>query len=167
MGLASAIGDALEAAGLAEVDGVRTNISGCTNSCGQHHIADIGFFGAERRAHGRSAPGYQMLLGGYVGQEQAEFGQKALRLPAKAAPEAAVRVIGRYADEREYGETFNSWLERAGGAQGRGRLAEGPRRVPRPGGERGLLRRLRRDRAVREGNRRVGVRSLMALLHRQ
>ena len=43
--------------------GVRTNISGCTNSCGQHHVADIGFFGAERRAHGRSAPGYQMLLG--------------------------------------------------------------------------------------------------------
>ncbi len=69
-GLADAIGEALEAAGLAEVDGVRTNISGCTNSCGQHHIADIGFFGAERRAHGRSAPGYQMLLGGYVGNER-------------------------------------------------------------------------------------------------
>ena len=69
-GLADAIGEALETAGLAEVDGVRTNISGCTNSCGQHHIADIGFFGAERRAHGRSAPGYQLLLGGYVGDEQ-------------------------------------------------------------------------------------------------
>ena len=115
-GLASAIGEALEAAGLAEVDGVRTNISGCTNSCGQHHIADIGFFGAERRAHGRSAPGYQMLLGGYVGEERAVFGQKALRLPAKAAPEAAVRVIARYSEGREYGETFGSWLERSGGA---------------------------------------------------
>ena len=97
-GLADAIGDALEAAGLAEVEGVRTNISGCTNSCGQHHIADIGFFGAERRAHGRSAPGYQMLLGGHVGDEKIEFGAKALRLPAKAAPEAVVRVVGRYAD---------------------------------------------------------------------
>ena len=115
-GLASAIGEALEAAGLAELDGVRTNISGCTNSCGQHHIADIGFFGAERRAHGRSAPGYQMLLGGYVGNEQAEFGQKALRLPAKAAPEAAVRVVSRYATEREFGESFGTWLARVGGA---------------------------------------------------
>ncbi|MCP4434361.1 MAG: nitrite/sulfite reductase [Actinomycetia bacterium] len=115
-GLASAIGEALEAAGLAELDGVRTNISGCTNSCGQHHIADIGFFGAERRAHGRSAPGYQMLLGGYIGNEQAEFGRKALRLPAKSAPEAAVRVIGRYANEREVGEAFGTWLERVGGA---------------------------------------------------
>jgi sulfite reductase beta subunit-like hemoprotein len=115
-GLASAIGDALEAAGLAEVDGIRVNISGCTNSCGQHHIADIGFFGAERRAHGQSAPGYQMLLGGYIGNEQAEFAQKALRLPAKAAPQAAVRVVSRYATERDFGESFTAWLARAGGA---------------------------------------------------
>ncbi len=115
-GLADAIGEALADAGLAEVEGVRTNISGCTNSCGQHHIADIGFFGAERRAHGRSAPGYQMLLGGYVGDERIEFGAKALRLPAKAAPEATVRVVGRYASEREFGETFQAWLARVGGA---------------------------------------------------
>ncbi|MET0491207.1 MAG: nitrite/sulfite reductase, partial [Acidimicrobiales bacterium] len=90
-GLADAIGARLEEEGLAEVGGVRTNISGCTNSCGQHHASDIGFFGAERRAHGKAAPGYQMLLGGYVGQAKIEFGRKALRLPARNAPEAAVR----------------------------------------------------------------------------
>ena len=117
-GLANAIGEALEAAGLGEIEGVRTNISGCTNSCGQHHIADIGFFGAERRAHGRSAPGYQMLLGGYVGQEKIEFGKTALRLPAKAAPEAMVRVVSRFSTEREFGEKFPSWLERSGGPKG-------------------------------------------------
>ena len=115
-GLAKAIGERLEEEGLAEVGGVRTNISGCTNSCGQHHAADIGFFGAERRAHGRSAPGYQMLLGGYVGQEQIHFGDKALRLPAKAAPEAVVRVVRRFAEERSAGETFRGWLDRSGGA---------------------------------------------------
>ena len=103
-GLADAIGARLEEEGLAEVGGVRTNISGCTNSCGQHHASDIGFFGAERRAHGKAAPGYQMLLGGYVGQETIEFGRKALRLPARNAPEAATRVVRRYADEREAGE---------------------------------------------------------------
>ncbi|MFM2070753.1 MAG: hypothetical protein RLZZ623_1016 [Actinomycetota bacterium] len=115
-GLAKALGDALEAEGLAEVGGVRINISGCTNSCGQHHAADIGFFGAERRAHGKSAPGYQMLLGGYVGQEQIHFGDKATRLPAKAAPQAAVRVIRQFASERAAGETFRGWLDRSGGA---------------------------------------------------
>jgi len=116
-GLADAIGAALDEAGLADVGGIRTNISGCTNSCGQHHISDIGFFGAERRAHGKAAPGYQMLLGGYVGQTQVHFGEKALRLPAKNAPEAAVRVVRRFAEEREAGEVFRSWLDRVGGAK--------------------------------------------------
>ena len=116
-GLAKAIGEALEAEGLAEVGGVRINISGCTNSCGQHHTSDIGFFGAERRAHGQSAPGYQMLLGGYVGQEQVHFGQKALRLPAHNAPQATVQVIRRFVDERQAGENFPTWLERSGGAK--------------------------------------------------
>jgi sulfite reductase (ferredoxin) len=115
-GLADAIGDALDDAGLADVGGVRVNISGCTNSCGQHHSSDIGFFGAERRAHGKAAPGYQMLLGGYVGQTQIEFGQKATRLPAKRAAEATVHVVRRFANERLAGELFNDWLGRAGGA---------------------------------------------------
>ncbi len=116
-GLAKAIGERLEEEGLAEVGGVRINISGCMNSCGQHHTADIGFFGAERRAHGVAAPGYQMLLGGYVGQEQAIFGDKALRIPAKTAPEAAVRVVRRFAEERSAGETFRQWMDRVGGAK--------------------------------------------------
>jgi sulfite reductase beta subunit-like hemoprotein len=116
-GLADDIGAALEKAGLADVGGVRINISGCTNSCGQHHVADIGFHGAERRAHGRPAPGYQLLLGGHIGNTEVEFGQRALRLPAKAAAEATVRLVGRYADERNPGEAFASWMERAGGAK--------------------------------------------------
>ncbi len=115
-GLASAIGEKLEEEGLAEVGGVRINISGCTNSCGQHHASDIGFFGAERRAHGKSLPGYQMLLGGYVGEEQIHFGEKALRLPAKNAPEAVARVVRQFAAERTAAETFQGWLARSGGA---------------------------------------------------
>ncbi|HYI60906.1 MAG TPA: nitrite/sulfite reductase [Acidimicrobiales bacterium] len=121
-GLASAIGETLEEEGLATVGGLRINISGCTNSCGQHHTADIGFYGAERRAHGTAAPGYQMLLGGYVGEERAEFGARALRLPAKAAPAAATAVVRRFNDERTAGESFRSWLDRSGGAKG---VAEG------------------------------------------
>ena len=115
-GLAKAIGDLLEEEGLADVGGLRINISGCTNSCGQHHAVDIGFFGVERRAHDQAAPGYTMLLGGYVGQEQIHFGDKALRLPAKTAPVAAVRVVRRFAEERQAGETFRGWLDRSGGA---------------------------------------------------
>src|SRR6185503_18935368 len=115
-GLAAAIGDRLEEEGLAEVPGVRVNISGCTNSCGQHHISDIGFFGLERRAHGQAAPGYQMLLGGRRGDMEIEFGQKATKLPAKVASQAVVRVVGKFAADRQAGESFASWLDRNGGA---------------------------------------------------
>ena len=131
-GLAADIGRALEEAGLAEVGGVRINISGCTNSCGQHHIADIGFNGAERRAHGRPAPGYQLLLGGHVGNTEIEFGHRALRLPAKAAAEATVRLVGRYADERTVGEPFSGWLERVRRGQGPRNRAQGPGLLARP-----------------------------------
>ncbi len=116
-GLGHAIGERLESEGLAEVGGIRVNISGCPNSCGQHHASDIGFFGAERRAHGRSAPGYQMLLGGHIGQQQMHFGDKALRLPARNAPEATVRVIRRFTEERQAGEAFRDWMQRVGGAR--------------------------------------------------
>lgn len=131
-GLAKAIGDRLEEEGLAEVGGVRINISGCSNSCGQHHASDIGLFGAERRAHGRPIPGYQLLLGGYVGEEQIHFGQKALRLPARNAPEGVARVVRKFADERQPGESFRGWMDRSGGATA---LAEGLREldhVPAP-----------------------------------
>jgi hypothetical protein len=57
-----------------------------------------------------------MLLGGYVGEEQIHFGEKALRLPAKAAPEAVARVVRRFAAERNAAETFQGWLARSGGA---------------------------------------------------
>ncbi|HVW34865.1 MAG TPA: hypothetical protein VHL53_20200 [Acidimicrobiia bacterium] len=115
-GLAAALDQALGEAGLAEVGGVRINISGCTNSCGQHHVADIGFFGVERRAQGRSAPGYQLLLGGHHGDTTVEFGEKAGHLPARTCPAAAVRIIGRFAAERTAGESFPAWVQRAGGA---------------------------------------------------
>ena len=64
-----------------------------------------GFNGAERRAHGRPAPGYQLLLGGHVGKTEIEFGQRAMRLPAKACAEATVRIVGRFAEERRSAKT--------------------------------------------------------------
>ncbi|TMK65391.1 MAG: nitrite/sulfite reductase [Actinobacteria bacterium] len=131
-GLADDIGNALEDAGLSEVGGVRINISGCTNSCGQHHISDIGFFGLERRAHGRPAPGYQMLLGGRVANMEIQFGEKASKLPAKRASEAVVRVVGKFAAERDAGETFSQWLDRAGGAKQVGTLVADLDNFPDP-----------------------------------
>ncbi|HLG01491.1 MAG TPA: nitrite/sulfite reductase [Acidimicrobiia bacterium] len=131
-GLADDIGRALEESGLGEVGDVSVNISGCTNSCGQHHISSIGFYGLERRAHGRSAPGYQMLLGGRVGREQIEFGEKAAKLPAKNAAAAVVRIVGKFAEDRQAGERFHEWVDRAGGAKAVGALVADLDEFPDP-----------------------------------
>ena len=169
-GLAAAIGDALEDAGLAEVRGVRVNISGCTNSCGQHHISDIGFFGLERRAHGRAAPGYQMLLGGHLGdmrgrvrrQGHEAAGQDRAR-SGRAHRRPLQRASARPARRSRRGS------RRSGGAEGRRRHAEGSRPLPHSRRRPRVLRRLRRDRSVRRRGRRRGVRGDMtpARTHRR
>jgi hypothetical protein len=69
-------------------------------------------------------PGYQLLLGGYVGDEQIHFGQKALRLPARTAPEGVARVVRRFAEERNAAEPFSEWMKRVGGPE---KIADGLR----------------------------------------
>ena len=105
-GLAADIGDALEEAGLAEVGGRPHQHLRLHQLCGQHHIADIGFFGLERRAHGRAAPGYQMLLGGHVGDMEIEFGEKAIEAAGQARAEGGRAGRRAFAGERDAGETF-------------------------------------------------------------
>jgi sulfite reductase beta subunit-like hemoprotein len=119
-GLAAAIGDRLEEEGLAATVRAPGDVHAHAGNLGQHHISDIGFFGLERRAHGRAAPGYQMLLGGHLADTEVHFGEKATKIPAKNAPEAVVRVVRQFNEERQAGETFQAWLDRAGGARGVG-----------------------------------------------
>ena len=131
-GLAADIGTALEPAGLAEVGGIKINISGCTNSCGQHHIADIGFLGLERRAHGRAAPGYQMLLGGRLGNMEIGFGEKATKLPGQgrvAGGRPGRRPLRRRAQRRRDVLAVARPLRRR---RRGGHHAQGPRPLPRP-----------------------------------
>jgi hypothetical protein len=61
-----------------------------------------------------------MLLGGHLAETEVEFGDKATKVPAKTAPEAVVRVVRRFNEERQPGEMFQTWLARSGGAKGVG-----------------------------------------------
>jgi hypothetical protein len=61
------------------------------------------------------------------------FGQKALRLPAKAVPEAVVRLVAAYRDERQVGEDFRTHLERTGGATGAAEMLADLAEFPDPG----------------------------------
>jgi sulfite reductase (ferredoxin) len=114
-GLADAVTDALTEAGLHEVEGLRINISGCPNACGQHTSADLGFAGMARRdPSGNEAPGYRVYVGAAVGEGGVKFGHYVTKVPARKAPEVAVSLVGRYAVEREQGERFSDWVARTG-----------------------------------------------------
>ena len=116
-GLADDIGKALEEAGLADVGGVRINISGCTNSCGQHHIADIGFHGAERRAHGRPPPATSCCSAATSARPRSSSASGPCACRPRRAPRPRCAWSGRFADERQAGEDFTGWLNALGGAK--------------------------------------------------
>ena len=118
-GLARAVEDGLKAARLSgpDIDDIRVKISGCPNSCGQHHVADIGFFGGARKLNDRLTPHFQLLLGGLTEEGRAKFGEPVLKLPARRIPEAVVRIIELYRKDRQSAqEPFRVFAGRVGAA---------------------------------------------------
>jgi len=95
-----------------EVKKVRIKISGCPNSCGQHHIADIGFYGNARKIGERQAPYYQLMLGGEVSDKGVRFARQVLPLPGKRIPQALRELFAFYKQDRRPGESFRSWAQR-------------------------------------------------------
>ncbi|MFY9794665.1 MAG: nitrite/sulfite reductase [Candidatus Nitrosopolaris sp.] len=84
-------------------------ISGCPNSCGQHEIATIGFFGGASRIGTAMAPTYTMLFGGSAG-EQSELGKAIMRVPAKRVIDTIRKIIEIYKQERSDSETLSQWI---------------------------------------------------------
>jgi sulfite reductase beta subunit-like hemoprotein len=89
--------------------------SGCPNGCGQHHIADIGFYGASIKVGEHTIPAYVAHVGGVYEEGEVIYGQRLkVRLPAKRVPEAVERWLRMYENEREDGETFKAYSSRVG-----------------------------------------------------
>ena len=59
-------------------------------------------------------PHYVLLLGGRTREGEARFGQVVGRLPARRVPEAVERILKRYLEERQHGESFQAYLARVG-----------------------------------------------------
>ncbi|MEK6834314.1 MAG: nitrite/sulfite reductase, partial [Thermoproteota archaeon] len=86
-------------------------LSGCPNSCGQHEIATIGFFGGGGRMGKNMYPLYSMSLGGRA-DDQAMLGLSCLRVPAKRVIPVILKIIEIFKSEKKEGETLNSWIHR-------------------------------------------------------
>jgi sulfite reductase (ferredoxin) len=93
---------------------IRIKISGCPNSCGQHHVADIGFHGMSRKVDGDQAPYYQLLVGGSGAHNSPGFAKKLIPIHARRIPEAVDRIVNFYERERNPGESFQAFAQRQG-----------------------------------------------------
>lgn len=94
--------------------GLRIKASGCFNSCGQHHIADLGFYGVSRTIDGYSVPHFQVVLGGKWRDNGGAYGLAIGAVPSKRIPEAVERISDRFVSERQDQETFQEFVSRVG-----------------------------------------------------
>jgi len=118
MGLNQALGEALDKMEDIDplVEKMHIKASGCPNSCGQHHLASIGFHGAVMKGPGGQVPAYELFLGGRSTEEGGtKVGDRVkARIPAKRAPEALKTVLDYYLANRKDGEEFSPFIERVG-----------------------------------------------------
>jgi sulfite reductase beta subunit-like hemoprotein len=101
--------DVANAKGMAETT---IKISGCPNSCGQHHIADIGWHGAVKNVNGVAYPMYQLHLGGGVDEAGARFGKQVVKVVARRLPEAVAVLVKLFDAEHGDGETPAAFYKR-------------------------------------------------------
>jgi len=99
------------------VQNLHIKISGCFNSCGQHHVADLGFYGVSRKIAGYAVPHFQVVLGGEWEHNGGSYGLPVVAIPSKNIPQVVTRLTERYAAGRAKGESFKEFVKRIGKAE--------------------------------------------------
>jgi sulfite reductase (NADPH) hemoprotein beta-component len=114
--VARAITEKLEERGLARTGtghaATTIKISGCPNSCGQHHVADIGWHGAAKTVGSTTYPMYQLHLGGGVDEAGARFGRQVVKVVARRVPDAVAVLLDLYDREHAADESPASFYKR-------------------------------------------------------
>lgn len=117
MGLNRALQERIEEMGITDplTRKIHLKMSGCPNGCSQHHIANIGFYGASIKVGGRAMPAYIPHVGGTFEDGEVVYGARLkVRIPAKRVPDAVERWLRMYEAERNEGEEFNDYAARVG-----------------------------------------------------
>ncbi|TDE34433.1 nitrite/sulfite reductase [Actinomadura sp. 6K520] len=89
------------------------NVNGCPNACARIQVGDIGLKGQlVVDENGDQVEGFQIHLGGQLG---ATFGKKVRGLKTTSAglTDYVERVVRNYDKQRDEGETFAEWVQRA------------------------------------------------------
>jgi sulfite reductase beta subunit-like hemoprotein len=118
MGMAERIRQHIDETGLSAdaIGEFHVKISGCPNSCGQHHVGDIGLTGMMIKGKdGKERPHYSILVGGHVGEDDFAVGKRlGGRFPEAVTPRAIAAVAECYRAERTAGEPFHAFVKRFG-----------------------------------------------------
>jgi sulfite reductase (ferredoxin) len=93
---------------------VRVNVSGCPNSCGQHHVGDLGFYGRIARKNGKTFPAYWVIGGASIDPETRALGEKCGWVAAKDMPRLLVDILLQYQHEAEDGRSFKEYFDNGG-----------------------------------------------------
>jgi ferredoxin-nitrite reductase len=96
---------------------VRMHFSGCSASCAQPQIGDIGFRGETAKTRDAIVEGVDIGLGGSLGKDAAFIDWVEGAKPAGEVPEALVAVFERFEEERREGERFHEWARRKRNAE--------------------------------------------------
>ncbi|HZP85074.1 MAG TPA: nitrite/sulfite reductase [Chthonomonadaceae bacterium] len=99
------------------VRNLRIKVSGCFNSCGQHHVADLGFYGVSRNKDGYTVPHFQVILGGQWNENAGSYGLAVGAVPAKNIPAVVDRITDRFLADRQSDESFQQFIQRIGKAE--------------------------------------------------
>ena len=93
-------------------EAIRMHFSGCSASCAQPQIGDIGFRGETAKTKDAIVEGVDIGLGGSLGHDAAFIDWVEGAKPADDVPDALVAVMEKFKDERREGERFHEWIRR-------------------------------------------------------
>jgi sulfite reductase (ferredoxin) len=96
------------------VKDLHIKVSGCFNSCGVHHVADLGFYGVSRTINGYKVPHFQVVVGGQWENNAGSYGLPIIAIPSKRAPDAVDRITDYYVRNRQKDEKFYAFTRRVG-----------------------------------------------------
>ena len=91
---------------------IKLHVTGCTNSCGQHWIADIGLEGKKIKKDGVSVDAYYFCVGGAVGEHARAGRPIGFRAAADECPQAIERLLRGYEEHRFEGENLRGFFNR-------------------------------------------------------
>jgi sulfite reductase (ferredoxin) len=115
-GLSDAIRDRLlhSSLDLDRLAGFKMNMSGCPNTCGMHHIADMGFFGKIGRHKEAIYPAYNVLVGATVTPEKTTYAERVNEIPSKCVPDFVHDFFEVFIPKRANYPTFGEYLADGG-----------------------------------------------------